>query len=333
MLSGVAAFGASGVLATVPPPALADNRLTFFRIGTGPTAETLYFLGTAISAGISRPPGGLDCDQGGLCGVPGLIAVAQSYSGSIENIEALAEGSLESALVHTDMAYRAYTGTGPFKHKAPLEDLRNIANLGSVSMHIVVRADSNIDTPRELVLRRVSLGPHGAGSVALAIRLLRLYGIKMQSLRPYFMESGEAADALEAGEIDAFFAFGSEPIDAIEELHSRIPIRLLPLESSATTTMVGFYPFMHSGTITADVYKDIPETLTLRLGVVWVVREGANATLIERITRALWQGATADLFRINSPGHEFPARDIAASKSIIPLHPGAKRYYKRVGTS
>ena len=81
----------------------AQDDTTFFRIGTGPAADTEYALGSSIAAGITNPPGSRPCHQGGSCGVPGLIAVAQTKSGSIENLQAIGSGNLESALVHSDM--------------------------------------------------------------------------------------------------------------------------------------------------------------------------------------------------------------------------------------
>ena len=107
----------------------AADPLTFFRIGTGASTETLYRLGTAISAGISRPPGGSPCDEGGICGVPGLIAVTQSKSGSLANLKAVRDGQLEAALVSADMAFLAFVGRGPFAEEGSFDDLRIIANL------------------------------------------------------------------------------------------------------------------------------------------------------------------------------------------------------------
>ena len=329
-MRGALAFGGASLLPGVTGARAADS-LTFFRIGTGPTAETLYFLGTALSAGISRPPGGLDCDQGGLCGVPGLIAVAQSNSGSIPNIEEIVKGRLESALVHSDIAYRAFTGTGPFKFKPPYEKLRNIANLGKVALHIVVRADSDIQTLRDLEGRRISLGASASGTIPIVRRLLRLYGIRSEQVIPYFLKPGPAADRLAKGKLDAFFEFGAEPIDAIEELHSRVPVRLLEITRSNANTMGGFHPFLRSGEIAAATYRDIPASPTLTIGVMWVVRDDADPVLIERIVRALWESETADLFRLSSPDHAFPTIENAVRESIIPMHEGAMKYYKAAG--
>ena len=56
--------------------------LRFFRLGLGPSNGTAYPIGELIAGAISNPPGSRECEKGGSCGVPGLIAVAQSTAGS-----------------------------------------------------------------------------------------------------------------------------------------------------------------------------------------------------------------------------------------------------------
>ena len=54
------------------------QEMTFFRIGTGGAGGTYFPIGGLIANAISNPPGsGKTCEQGGSCGVPGLIAIAQ----------------------------------------------------------------------------------------------------------------------------------------------------------------------------------------------------------------------------------------------------------------
>ena len=90
--------------------------------------------------------------------MPGLVAVAQSTQGSVENVEAIASGALESALVQADIVYWAYHGTGLFQDQGPLGNLRAIANLFPSTVHIVVRGDSFITDIAELRGKRISLG-------------------------------------------------------------------------------------------------------------------------------------------------------------------------------
>ena len=91
----------------------------YFRIATGATGGTYFPIGSLIASAISNPPGSRDCDDGGSCGVPGLIAVGQASKGSVQNVALIAGGTVESGLGQADVAYMAYFGLGPFKGASP----------------------------------------------------------------------------------------------------------------------------------------------------------------------------------------------------------------------
>ena len=110
-------------------PAAPAQEMRFFRIGTGGVAGTYYPIGGLIADIISSPPGARPCDKGGSCGVPGLVAIAQSSNGSVANVDAIKSGELESGFVQSDIAYWAYTGTGIYEGQGKVENLRAIANL------------------------------------------------------------------------------------------------------------------------------------------------------------------------------------------------------------
>lgn len=333
--AGTLALSGGAVPLAIPlAPAAAQSRsgLTFFRIGTGPTAGTLYGLGTAISAGISRPPGSAPCDIGGICGVPGLIAVALSRGGSIVNLQSLAALELESALVHADMAFWAYRGSGPFKaagHK--LDRLRIIANLTPVLVHVVVRGDSDIKSPADLAGRAVSLGPQGSGTVTISDLLLKAYGLDSGMLEPHYMKPGPAADALGERRLDAMIEIGGEPVDAIADLATRMDIRILGIDRAAVRHMHNRYPFFSHGTIAEGVYDHVPAVETLRLGSYWVTRADIDDALVEAMTRALWQGNSRELFLQNNPKSSFPDINEGSRFTTVPYHDGALAYYKSVG--
>jgi TRAP transporter TAXI family solute receptor len=91
----------------------ADDALRFFRIGTAATTGTYFQIGGMLANVISKPPGSRDCDEGGSCGVPGLVAVAQATPGSAENAADVASGQIESALIQADIAHWAFAGSWP----------------------------------------------------------------------------------------------------------------------------------------------------------------------------------------------------------------------------
>ena len=84
----------------------------FFRIGTGSVSGTYYPIGGLIAEIISNPPGSRPCERGGDCGVPGLLAIAQTSEGSVANIAAIEAGDVESGFAQSDIAYGALQGTG-----------------------------------------------------------------------------------------------------------------------------------------------------------------------------------------------------------------------------
>jgi TRAP transporter TAXI family solute receptor len=132
------------VLLSHPARAAAD--MTYFRIGTGGTLGTYFPIGGIIANAISNPPGSRPCDKGGSCGVPGLVAVAQSSEGSIDNLEAIAAGRIESGFSQADIAYWAYSGTTMFAARGAMANLRVITNLYRESVQLVARADAGIAT-------------------------------------------------------------------------------------------------------------------------------------------------------------------------------------------
>ena len=138
-----APLAALALLLSAGSAASQEAELTFFRIGNGSTAGTYYPIGGIIAAAISNPPGGAPCAEGGACGVPGLLASAIATAGSVENVESIGRGRLESGFAQADVAHWAQTGTGNFAGLPPIENLRAIATLYPETLHIVARADAD----------------------------------------------------------------------------------------------------------------------------------------------------------------------------------------------
>ena len=78
-------------------------------------------------------------------------------------------------------------------------------------------AGSSIKTLADLAGKRVSLGPQASGIPVNAQAILAAYGLIVDDIEAVYLHSGEAADRLEAGEIDAFFAVGGLPVEAIDK--------------------------------------------------------------------------------------------------------------------
>jgi len=307
------------------------NQLSFFRIGTGSTGGTYFPIGGLIANAVSNPPGSRPCDKGGSCGVPGLIAVAQSTKGSVDNVDAIAAGTLESGLCQADVAYWAYHGTGVYKKKGRVESLRAIANLYPESVHLLVRADSGIDSVAGLKGKRISLGEKGSGTLVDAEIILRAHGLRVKQVKASYLRLEAAGDLLAADQLDGLFMVAGAPARALADLADRIDIRLVPIAGPKADKLIKKYPFFAAGEIPAGVYRGVPATRTLTVGAQWVVSEHVDAELVYALTSALWNENTQRILEEGHPKGRQIRLITAVSGIGIPLHRGAARYYADVG--
>lgn len=318
------------VLTAVSWSASQAEQINFFRIGTGSTSGTYFPIGGILANAISNPPGSRACNRGGSCGVPGLIAVAQSTEGSVANVQQLADGSLDSGFSQADIAFWAYQGEGIFKQKGAMPGLRAIANLFPESVHLVVRRNSGIRSVKDLKGQRVSLDREGSGSRVDALLILKAYGIGDDDYEAVSVSPGTSADMLRAGELDGFFIVAGTPANAVSFLAVDSLVTLVPIVGPEATELRQTYPFFAEETVPAGTYFNVPATKTLSVGAQWLVTEAADPELIYQITKALWHENTRAMLERGHPKGSLITLQTAISGLGVPLHEGARRYYREV---
>ena len=304
----------------------------FFRIGTGGTAGTYYPIGGLIANAISNPPGSRPCEEGGSCGVPGLIATALSSNGSVANVNAIAGGTLESGFAQSDVATWAQTGTGIWEDRDAVSNLRAIASLYPETIHLVASADSGIASVADLAGKTVSLDEPGSGTLVDARIILDAYGLSEEDVDAQFLKPDQAAERMRDGAMDAFFFVGGFPAGAIAELASQDDITLVPISGAEAEGIRGDYTFFAENTVPAGTYEGVDEDVqTLSVGAQWITSADQPDDLIYNITAAMWNDSTRALL---DAGHQ-KGREITAETALdgigIPLHAGAARFYEEQG--
>jgi len=305
--------------------------IRFFRIGTGTTGGTYFPVGGMLANAISNPPGSRPCDRGGSCGVPGLIAVAQATQGSVENLKEMRTGTLESALSQADIAFWAYQAIGPYKGQPAFDQLTAIANLYTETVHVVVRAESDIRNIGDLRGKVVSIGEEGSGTLVEARVILDAYGVSEKDIEARYLKPGPAGDRLVEHDIDAFFIVGGHPVAAVAEAAARTPVRLLSFDDPHGRSLKEHLPFFTESVIDEGVYDGVLATRTLGVGAQWLVRGDVPEELVYGITRALWHPNTRRLLDNGHPKGPAIQLTNALNGLAVPLHPGASRFYREAG--
>ncbi|MGX0977852.1 TRAP transporter TAXI family solute receptor [Roseovarius sp. MBR-51] len=305
--------------------------LKFFTIGTGGTAYTYYPVGGVIANAISKPPGSRPCEEGGSCGVEGLIASAVSSRGSVDNVNAIMSGLRNSGFAQSDVAYWAYTGTGTMQGQPPAEKLRTIAALFDEHIHLVALADSGIESVKDLAGKRVSLDEPGSGTYVDAGLILEANGLSVDDVTAEALKGDAASEALRNGKVDAFFVVAGYPAGSLVELASAADIKLVPIAGDGAAELTEKYNFFSQSSIPEGTYEGVAATETVSVGAQWFTSADEDADLVYEITKALWNDNSRNLLDVGHAKGAAITLDSALSGVAVPLHEGAERFYKEAG--
>ena len=166
------------------------QEMRFFRIGTGGIAGTYYPIGGLIADIICSPPGARPCDKGGSCGVPGLVAIAQSARTARSPTSTASSRAIWRAASSSRTSPTGrYNGTGIFEGKGKVDNLRAIASLYPETIHIVPRKGAGISSVRDLKGKRVSLDEPGSGTLVDARIILQAFGLSEATSKPEYIKS------------------------------------------------------------------------------------------------------------------------------------------------
>jgi uncharacterized protein len=323
--------GAAFAVGLMAQGALAQD-MQFFRIGTGGTAGTYYPIGGLIANAISNPPGSRACDEGGSCGVPGLIATAVASNGSVGNVNSINGGTLEAGFSQSDVAYWAQTGTGLWEGQPAVEKLRLIANLYPESIHLVARKDAGITSVADLKGKRVSLDEPGSGTLVDAKIILEAFGLTEADITPEYLKPDQASDRMRDGAMDAFFFVGGYPAGAIAELSSQHDVTIVPITGPEVDKLRETYTFFATDSFPAGTYKgQDADVATISVGAQMVTSADLSEDLVYGITKAMFNDTTQKLFANGHAKGKFITKENAVKGAGIPFHPGAAKFYKEAG--
>ncbi|MFP6731874.1 MAG: TAXI family TRAP transporter solute-binding subunit [Alphaproteobacteria bacterium] len=304
------------------------QEMKFFRIGTGGAGGTYFPIGGLIANAISSPPGSRSCDEGGTCGVPGLVAIAVSTNASVANMNAIQSGSLDAGLAGAQSVTQGYEGTGKFVgHKK--DKIRVIANLYPEDMHLVLAKGIKLNSLKDLKGLRVGVAAAGSGTQVSVKMILDHYKIDAKQSE---LGLSQSTQRLADGQLDAFFYAGGWPFAALIQLGSTKGFDLYSFSEDEIKEINSFIPYYVKSMIPAGGYENITyDTQTLAVNGQFVTSIDQDAELIYGITKALWSKKTRGLLDKGHAKGKYITVETALLGVLIPLHPGAERYYKEIG--
>lgn len=256
--------------------------------------------------------------------LPDASARVLHTGGSVDNLRRVGAGEARAGFTLADSAADAVAGHTPFTRRVPVVAL---AALYDNYVQLVVPADSQVRSVKELRGRRVSVGAEGSGTALIAERVLHVAGLSLDGdVTGQRLDVRESASALADGRIDAFFWSGGLPTAAITELRRTTPIRLVDLGDVVGSLSRSYGELYTETTVPAVVYGAQSAVTTVSVPNFLVVRRDMPDAQAYWLTRLLFDGQSR-LIRAHPEARRLDRRTAIATHPLD-LHPGAERWYR-----
>jgi TRAP transporter TAXI family solute receptor len=294
-----------------------------------PGGEGRLSIATGGSGGVYQVYGGaladLLTDE-----LPDSPTTAETTSASVDNLLLVEQGDSDVAFTLADTAIDAVRGRPPFER--PLK-LRALAKIYLTYAHVVVPADSGIETIEDLKGKTLSVGAPNSGSEILGKRLLEVAGLDPdEDVSLTGLSVGESVAAMRDGTIDAFTWTGGVPTSAVTDLATTDEIRMVPLDRYLPEMRERFGEAYVEAEFEEGDYKGISKTPTIGIPNLLMVSEDMPDDLAHDITQALFENKDR-MAEITPLAKTLDPEEARKSIEPVPLHPGAERFYDEGGGS
>lgn len=252
-----------------------------------------------------------------------LRANAAETGASVQNIQQLVAGDYDVAFSLADTAADAATGKGPFEGKP--QPIRALTRLYPNYTHVVVRADSGINSVADMRGKRISTGSPKSGTEVIAQRLLQAAGLDPEKdVQAQRLDLTKTVDGMKDGSIDGLFWSGGLPTAAMTDLTTSLGDRVKFLDvTPLLDTMKQINPVYDTAIIPAATYQLPADVPTIVVPNLLLVREDFPANNACALTKLIFD-RKADLERVH-PAAKDITLDTAAKTDPVQLHPGSRR--------
>lgn len=236
---------------------------------------------------------------------------------SQQRLRALNDGAVDITSAVADVTYTAFY-RGDTDAPVGLRNIRGIALLNRAVVHLLVAP--GVDVDRGLRGLRIVLGDPAGASRSLGAHLLKAMGVPASEISGEFVPYEAAVAKLLDGDADAMIASMAPPQDTIVRA-LRGGAHLMEIKGPAVDRLRAEYPLLKRMLLPAGTYPGQGAPLhTVGVDLLLLCRADLDADVAYDLARAFFKHMPENLRRRVDSSR--------APATVIPLHPGAARYYR-----
>jgi TRAP transporter TAXI family solute receptor len=314
--------------------AIAASALAGCMVASVALAPAPVTLATGTPGGLYHPVGNAICRMFNLeAEHQAKPCVAVGSDGAVANIQRVRRGEQTFGLSQTDVAYSAFRGTGPFAAFGPDSSLRTLIALYPEAFTVIARADTGIRDFADLRGKRIGIGMSGAGYTFTRDVLLEYYGGWTISPGDRVLELGPAEQnqALCENRVDAIVFQAGHPNGLTQEATMDCPARLVRVAGPPIARLLAAHPYYIASFIPGGMYRGNPTDVpTFGTQAVLVTSSAQPDALAYGVAKAVFENF-ADFRRLHPALSILDKRLMVPNESVMPIHPGALRYFREAG--
>ncbi|MEV6177692.1 TAXI family TRAP transporter solute-binding subunit [Streptomyces sp. NPDC052016] len=284
---------------------------------TGTTSGVYYEYGSRLRTELAED-------------MPHLDVNLTTSNGSQENVARVAEGDADFTIAAADAV-----ATYEAQNRGSSARLRGVARLYDDYVQLVVARDSDVRSVADLEGKTVATGLPRSGVRLIANRVLKAAGLAPGK---DFTAVSEGIDTgpeqLKQGKIDAFFWSGGVPTAGLEKLADGLSFRFVPIDATLVAKMhqqddsTSYYRATNMPESAYPTIQNGSAVATIAVSNLLMTRTDMDPRLTEWLTRTVIKSRDG----IGAHVHSAQLVDLrtAIYTDPLPLHEGARRYYRSV---
>jgi TRAP transporter TAXI family solute receptor len=311
LLTILAGLSIAGPLLTFTPAQAGDFKI---KVSGGPTGGTFNVFANAMAIYLPKHMDDIKVTIGGS-------------DGSVENVKRVSSGKYNFGLCYAvDLALGREGKLS--QDKKTYDGILALGFLYGAPAQLVVRADSDIHTARDLAGKTVAVGDAGSGSAASAERFFGHLGI-WDDLDHPLLSYAAAVNAFKEGEIDAFWDLVGYPNRAIIQASIQVDIRLIEVGKDAEES--GFfdtYTYVPIEIPAGTYDEEMPACASFQDHTLLCTNKDVPVEIVYEIMKNLW--SKDGLKAMMAAKKTFRPMSLATgfTGTTVPLHPGAVRFWE-----
>lgn len=252
----------------------------------------------------------------------------QSTGASKANIQLVADGDVDMAIVQNDVMDYAFNGTNTFAAEGALSGFSAVATLYAEVVQIV--AKPGITSIADLKGKTVSVGDAGSGTEFNAAQIFEAYGMTFDDINKQSLGFTDSADKFKDGQLDAFFVTAGAPTTCITDLATSNDFVILSIGETEMQYLKDNYGYYTEYTLAAGTYdKQTEDATTVAVKATLIAADDLSEDVVYNVTKGIFENIEA-IKATHAKGAELSA-DSGVQGVSIPFHAGAEKYFKEIG--